>query len=162
MLGGAEGGDTLHQPTGEKMSIYDAAMRYKTEGVPLVVLAGKEYGTGSSRDWAAKGTLLLGVRAVIAESFERIHRSNLVGMGVLPLLFAEGQNASTLGLDGSETYSIVGLDDGIARSAEVRARKSDGHEIRFPVRVMLLTPKEAEYLRHGGILHYVLRQLAAA
>ncbi|MFZ5636931.1 MAG: aconitate hydratase AcnA [Pseudomonadota bacterium] len=161
MLGGEEGGDTLHRPSGERLSIYDAAMRYKTEGVPLVVLAGKEYGTGSSRDWAAKGTLLLGVKAVIAESFERIHRSNLVGMGVLPLQFAEGENAQILGLDGSETFDIEGLDDGAAKVARVVARRPDGRETRFQVRVLLLTPKEVEYFRHGGILHYVLRQLAA-
>ncbi|MBP6749987.1 MAG: aconitate hydratase AcnA, partial [Xanthomonadaceae bacterium] len=161
MLGGEEGGDTRHYPSGEKLAIYDAAMRYKAESVPLVVLAGKEYGTGSSRDWAAKGTLLLGVKAVIAESFERIHRSNLVGMGVLPLQFADGQNAQTLGLDGSETIDIVGLNDGAAKIVTVIARKADGSEIRFETRVLLLTPKETEYFRHGGILHYVLRQLAA-
>jgi aconitate hydratase len=164
MLGGAEGGDTLHYPpgehgSGETLPIYDAAMRYKTEGVPLVVMAGKEYGTGSSRDWAAKGTNLLGVKAVIAESFERIHRSNLVGMGVLPLQFHEGQNAQSLGLDGSEIIDIVGLDDGAAKTATVVARKPGG-ETRFEARVLLLTPKEVEYFRHGGILHYVLRQLA--
>jgi aconitate hydratase len=161
MLGGEEGGNTLHMPSGEKLAIYDAAMRYKAEGVPLVVLAGKEYGTGSSRDWAAKGTSLLGVKAVIAESFERIHRSNLVGMGVLPLQFRSGENAQTLGLDGSETIDIVGLDDGAAKTATVMAKKSDGRDIRFQVDVLLLTPKEVEYFRHGGILHYVLRQLAA-
>ncbi len=161
MLGGEEGGDTLHYPSGEKLAIYDAAIRYKAEGVPLVVLAGKEYGTGSSRDWAAKGTLLLGVKAVIAESFERIHRSNLVGMGVLPLQFADGQNAEALGLDGSETIDIVGLNDGAAKTASVIARKANGAEIRFEARVLLMTPKEVEYFRHGGILHYVLRQLAA-
>ncbi len=161
MLGGEEGGNTLHQPSGEKMAIYDAAMRYKTEGVPLVVLAGKEYGTGSSRDWAAKGTLLLGVKAVIAESFERIHRSNLVGMGVLPLRFRDGQTAESLGLDGSEVFDITGLEDGAARIARVVAKRADGSEIRFEADVLLLTPKEVEYFRHGGILHYVLRQLAA-
>ncbi|WP_119718190.1 aconitate hydratase AcnA [Cognatilysobacter tabacisoli] len=161
MLGGEEGGNTLHQPSGEKLPIYDAAMRYKDEGVPLVVMAGKEYGTGSSRDWAAKGTNLLGVKAVIAESFERIHRSNLVGMGVLPMQFKPGQNAGTLGLDGSEVIDITGLDDGAARTATVVARKSDGREIRFEAAVLLLTPKEVEYFRHGGLLHYVLRQLAS-
>ncbi len=160
MLGGEEGGNTLHQPSGEKLAIYDAAMRYKAEGVPLVVLAGKEYGTGSSRDWAAKGTLLLGVRAVIAESFERIHRANLVGMGVLPLQFLDGENATTLGLDGSEVFDIVGLADGESRTAKVLVRRRDGTETRFQARVLLLTPKEVEYFRHGGILHYVLRQLA--
>jgi aconitate hydratase len=126
-----------------------------------VVFAGKEYGTGSSRDWAAKGTILLGVKAVVAESFERIHRSNLVGMGVLPLQFKEGENARSLGLDGSESIDIVGLQDGDSRSATVVARKADGTETRFEVRVLLLTPKEVEYFRNGGILHYVLRQLAA-
>ena len=164
MLGGEEGGNTIyHGPHGatEKMSIYDAAMRYKADGVPLVVFAGKEYGTGSSRDWAAKGTNLLGVKAVIAESFERIHRSNLVGMGVLPLAFTDGQNALTLGLEGSETIDIAGLNDGMSKTATVTARKPDGREVSFEVKVLLLTPKEVEYFRHGGILHYVLRQLAA-
>jgi aconitate hydratase len=161
MLGGEEGGNTLHQPSGEKLAIYDAAMRYKADGIPLVVMAGKEYGTGSSRDWAAKGTNLLGVKAVIAESFERIHRSNLVGMGVLPLQFREGENAQTLMLDGTETIDIAGLDDGNARTTIVVAHSSGGREIRFEVSVLLLTPKEAEYFRHGGILQYVLRQLAS-
>ncbi|MGQ0802225.1 MAG: aconitate hydratase AcnA [Pseudomarimonas sp.] len=161
MLGGEEGGNTLHYPSGEKLAIYDAAMRYKAEGVPLVVLAGKEYGTGSSRDWAAKGTMLLGVKAVIAESFERIHRSNLVGMGVLPLQFMEGQNAQSLGVNGDEVFSITGLNDGLGRVADVVAKRPDGTELCFQVQVLLLTPKEIEYFRHGGILHYVLRQLAA-
>ncbi|RPE81632.1 aconitate hydratase AcnA [Vulcaniibacterium tengchongense] len=163
MLGGEEGGNTLYfgSTPPEKTSIYDAAMKYKAGGVPLVVIAGKEYGTGSSRDWAAKGTNLLGVKAVIAESFERIHRSNLVGMGVLPLQFLEGENAQALGLDGSETIDVIGLSDGMAKRATVIARKADGGEKRFEVRVLLLTPKEVEYFRHGGILHYVLRQLAA-
>jgi aconitate hydratase len=143
------------------MSIYDAAMKYKADGVPLVVFAGKEYGTGSSRDWAAKGTNLLGVKAVIAESFERIHRSNLVGMGVLPLQFKDGENARTLGLDGSEIVEVTGLQDGASRTATVIARRPDGFEKRFEVGVLLLTPKEVEYFRNGGILHYVLRQLAA-
>ena len=163
MLGGEEGGNTLYFGSDgeEKLSIYDAAMRYKADGTPLVVIAGKEYGTGSSRDWAAKGTILLGVKAVIAESFERIHRSNLVGMGVLPLRFMDGQNAQVLGLDGSETFAIVGLDDGAAREAEVIATNGEGVQTRFHVEVLLLTPKEVEYFRHGGILQYVLRQLAA-
>jgi len=164
MLGGEEGGNTIYfgkDGSREKLAIYDAAMKYKADGVPLVVIAGKEYGTGSSRDWAAKGTKLLGVKAVIAESFERIHRSNLVGMGVLPLQFLDGQNAQTLGIDGTETYDIVGLADGQSKTATVIARKADGGEVRFEVRVLLLTPKEVEYFRHGGILHYVLRQLAA-
>jgi aconitate hydratase len=160
MLGGEEGGDTIHYPSGEKMAIYDAAMRYKAEDVPLVVMAGKEYGTGSSRDWAAKGTNLLGVKAVIAESFERIHRSNLVGMGVLPLRFLDGQNAQTLGFDGSELVDIFGLNDGAARTATVVAHRADSRQTRFQVQVLLLTPKEVDYFRHGGILHYVLRELA--
>ena len=162
MLGGEEGGNTIHfgKDGEQKTSIYEAAMRYKAEGVPLVVIAGKEYGTGSSRDWAAKGTMLLGVKAVIAETYERIHRSNLVGMGVLPLQFVDGQNAQVLGLDGSETLDIIGLHDGASRSAEVRATNADGDETRFFVDVLLLTPKEVEYFRHGGILQYVLRQLA--
>lgn len=163
MLGGEEGGNTLYFGAGqpEKLSIYDAAMKYKADGVPLVVFAGKEYGTGSSRDWAAKGTNLLGIKAVVAESFERIHRSNLVGMGVLPLQFMPGENAGVLGLDGSETIAIEGLQDGASKTATVVARRADGSEKRFQVRVLLLTPKEVEYFRHGGILHYVLRQLAA-
>jgi len=161
MLGGEEGGNTLHQPGGEKMAIYDAAMKYKAEGVPLVVFAGKEYGTGSSRDWAAKGTMLLGVKAVIAESFERIHRSNLVGMGVLPLQFMAGQNAASFGLKGDEKIEITGLKDGAGRVADVTATRPDGSKIEFKAQVLLLTPKEVEYFRHGGILHYVLRQLAS-
>jgi aconitate hydratase len=160
MLGGEEGGNTLHQPDGEKLSIYDAAMKYKAEGVPLVVIAGKEYGTGSSRDWAAKGTTLLGVKAVIAESFERIHRSNLVGMGVLPLQFLAGQNAASLGLKGDEVFDITGLHDGAGKIANISAKRADGSRIDFQAQVLLLTPKEVEYFRHGGILHYVLRQLA--
>jgi len=137
-------------------------MKYKAEGVPLVVFAGKEYGTGSSRDWAAKGTNLLGVKAVIAESFERIHRSNLVGMGVLPLQFQAGENAQSLGLDGSETVDITGLADGASKTATVTATKADGTAKTFQAHVMLLTPKEVEYFKHGGLLQYVLRQLAAA
>ena len=160
MLDNVEGGYTLHVPSGEQMSIYDAAMKYKADKTPLVVLAGKEYGTGSSRDWAAKGTLLLGVKAVIAESFERIHRSNLVGMGVLPCSFKEGQNAQTLGLTGKETFDIAGLDNGNSREAKVTATAADGSKKQFAVNVMLLTPKEREFFRHGGILQYVLRQLA--
>jgi aconitate hydratase len=163
MLGGEEGGNTIHfgKDGEEKLAIYDAAMRYKADGVPLVVMAGKEYGTGSSRDWAAKGTMLLGVKAVIAETYERIHRSNLVGMGVLPLQFVDGQNAQVLGLDGSESFDIVGLKDGASRNAEVIATNSEGTQTRFFVDVLLLTPKEVEYFRHGGILQYVLRQLAS-
>ncbi len=165
MFGGEEGGNTLYYApgsnTGEKLAIYDAAMKYKADGVPLVVLAGKEYGTGSSRDWAAKGTNLLGVKAVIAESFERIHRSNLVGMGVLPLQFHDGENAQTLGLDGSEVFDVTGLDDGKAKSATVTATKADGSKKSFTAKVLLLTPKEVEYFRNGGLLQYVLRQLAS-
>ncbi len=158
---GTEGGVTVHQPSDEQMWIYDAAMKYRDEGVPLVVLAGEEYGTGSSRDWAAKGTKLLGVQAVIARSFERIHRSNLIGMGVLPLLFPEGESAESLGLEGTETYSITGLDGGNAREVTVRAEpEGGGKPIEFKAKVGLLTPKEREYFHHGGILHYVLRQLA--
>ncbi|WP_313254312.1 aconitate hydratase AcnA [Stenotrophomonas sp.] len=165
MFGGEEGGNTLYyapgSTDGEKLAIYDAAMKYKADGVPLVVLAGKEYGTGSSRDWAAKGTNLLGVKAVVAESFERIHRSNLVGMGVLPLQFIDGQNAQSLGLDGSETFDVTGLDDGKAKTATVTATKADGSKQQFQAKVLLLTPKEVEYFRNGGLLQYVLRQLAA-
>ena len=161
LLPGSEGGVTLHVPSGETMSIFDAAMRYGREGTALVILAGKEYGTGSSRDWAAKGTMLLGVKAVIAESFERIHRSNLIGMGVLPLQFSPGQNAQTLGLSGKETFEIAGLDQGGAKTVQVVATNADGGQVRFDARVRIDTPKELEYFRHGGILHYVLRQLAA-
>ena len=163
-----EGGFTLHLPAGETMSIYDAAVKYAAEGVPLVVFAGKEYGTGSSRDWAAKGPMLLGVRAVVAESYERIHRSNLVGMGIVPLEFPAGQTAESLGLDGREVVAIEGLAAGLAsgfsggRTVSVVARKADGREVRFAATVRLDTPQEAEYYRHGGILRYVLRQLAAA
>jgi aconitate hydratase len=138
------------------MTIYDAAMKYAEESTPLVVLAGKEYGSGSSRDWAAKGTKLLGVRAVIAESFERIHRSNLVGMGVLPLQFPEGESAESLGLSGEEEFSITGLDGGEAKEVTVKADDKE-----FKARVRIDTPKEVEYYRHGGILPFVLRQLMA-
>ena len=158
---GTEGGVTLHQPGGEQMSIYDAAMRYKAERVPLIVIAGKEYGSGSSRDWAAKGPRLLGVRAVIAESYERIHRTNLVCMGVLPLQFKDGDTAESLGLSGKETFDIEGLGDGSAKLVTVRAVADDGSEKTFQVHVRIDTPQEIEYYRHGGILHYVLRQLAA-
>jgi aconitate hydratase len=153
---GTEGGVTIHLDSGEEMPIYDAAMRYAEEDTPLVVLAGKEYGSGSSRDWAAKGTKLLGVRAVIAESFERIHRSNLVGMGVLPLQFAEGESAESLGLSGKETFSIEGIEGGEARELTVKA-----DDKQFTCRVRIDTPKEVEYFRHGGILQFVLRQLLA-
>ena len=161
-----EGGYTRHLPSGEQMPIYDAAMKYIEEDVPLVVLAGKEYGTGSSRDWAAKGSLLLGIRAVITTSFERIHRSNLIGMGVLPLEFTDGANADSLGLNGHETFDIRGLgaladtDAFVAgRTLDVTARGDDGREVEFKVKVRLDTPQEAQYYCHGGILQYVLRQL---
>lgn len=156
-----EGYWTRHFPDGTEMTIFDAAMKYKAEGVPVIILAGKEYGTGSSRDWAAKGPALQGVRAVIAESFERIHRSNLVGMGILPLKFMDGENAESLGLDGSEVYDIEGLHDQIAPRSllTVKARKADGRVIEFKVQALLNTPVEVEYYRNGGILHTVLRRL---
>ncbi|MFO7262090.1 MAG: aconitate hydratase AcnA, partial [bacterium] len=166
LVPGVEGGYTLHLPSGEQMTIFEAAERYQAEGVPLVVIAGKEYGSGSSRDWAAKGPRLLGVRAVLAESFERIHRSNLVGMGVLPLQFRPGESAEALGLTGREVYDIEGVAEalaaeGEARSVRVRATKEDGSRIEFRATVRVDTPQEAEYYRHGGILQYVLRQLLA-
>jgi len=157
---GTEGGWTVHIPSGEQTSIYEGAMRYKNEGVPLVIIAGKEYGTGSSRDWAAKGTKLLGVQAVVAESFERIHRSNLIGMGVLPLQFREGENAGSLGLTGRELISIEGLDNARSKVVTVVAIADDGRQTRFEAVVRIDTPKEREYYLNGGILHYVLRQLA--
>jgi aconitate hydratase len=158
---GTEGGVTLHLPEGEPMSIFDAAMKYQQEQVPLVVLAGKEYGSGSSRDWAAKGPRLLGVRAVIAESYERIHRSNLVGMGILPLQFNNGDTAASLGLTGREVINIDGLGDGTVKEVSVTATAEDGQSTTFTARVRIDTPQEVEYYRHGGILQYVLRQLAA-
>jgi len=161
LVPGVEGGITVHLPSGEQTSIYDAAMRYQRERTPLIVLAGREYGTGSSRDWAAKGTMLLGVKAVIAESFERIHRSNLIGMGVLPLQFPAGQNAQSLGLTGREVFDITGLDGGEARTVSVSATDGRPNPIRFEARVRIDTPKERDYFRNGGILQYVLRQLAA-
>ncbi|MGM8898627.1 MULTISPECIES: aconitate hydratase AcnA [unclassified Psychrobacter] len=168
MMDGKEGGYTYYfkddkatLQDGQEMAIYDAAMKYKEDKRPLVVLGGAEYGSGSSRDWAAKGTILLGVKAVLTTSFERIHRSNLVGMGVLPLTFKDGENASTYNLDGSEVISITGLDNGESKTAKVTATRADGSEEVFEVNVGLQTPKEREYVRHGGVLHYVLRQLAA-
>ncbi|MBU3078207.1 aconitate hydratase AcnA [Sphingomonas quercus] len=162
MIPGIEGGMTKYIPSGEVMAIYDAAMRYKADGTPLVVVAGKEYGTGSSRDWAAKGTNLLGVRAVIAESFERIHRSNLVGMGVLPLQFADGVDRKSLRLDGSETFTIVNVADLRPRqTVSVRLKRADGSEETFETRCRIDTVNELEYFLNGGILHYVLRKLAA-
>jgi len=161
MLPGTEGGVTLHVPSGEQMSIYDAAMKYQSDKTPLIILAGKEYGTGSSRDWAAKGTMLLGVKAVIAESYERIHRSNLIGMGVLPLQYKEGQSAASLGLTGKELFDVQGLDQGASKVVTVVATPPSGPTIKFEARVRIDTPKEREYFQHGGILQYVLRQLAA-
>jgi aconitate hydratase len=163
MLDNVEGGFTKYAPTGEVMPIYDAAMLYQQDDRPLVVIAGKEYGTGSSRDWAAKGTVLLGVRAVIAESFERIHRSNLVGMGVLPLQFQEGQNAESLGLTGAEKFTITGVADLKPRQdVEVKVLRDSGEEFSFTARCRIDTYNELEYFKSGGILHYVLRRLAAA
>ncbi len=159
---GTEGGWTRHQPSDEQMSIYAAALRYQTDGVPLVVLAGTEYGTGSSRDWAAKGTMLLGVDAVIAKSYERIHRSNLIGMGVLPLQFMDGEGADALGLTGKETFDIRGHGDASAKTVQVTATADDGKSVAFEARIRIDTPKERDYYEHGGILHYVLRQLAKA
>jgi aconitate hydratase len=159
---GTEGGWTNHQPSNEQMSIYDASLKYKQEGTPLVVLAGTEYGAGSSRDWAAKGTLLLGVKAVIAKTYERIHRSNLIGMGVLPLQFMDGQGPDSLGLNGSEVFDIVGQADADAKTVNVTATRDDGAKVEFEARVRIDTPKERDYYEHGGILHYVLRQLATA
>ncbi|MGD8869849.1 MAG: aconitate hydratase AcnA [Gemmatimonadales bacterium] len=158
LVPGVEGGFTRYLPTGEQMAIYDAAMRYQKDGTPLVVLAGVEYGSGSSRDWAAKGTRLLGIEAVIAESFERIHRSNLIGMGVLPLQFADGENAESLGLSGEETFEIESPEG--KREVKVSAKRPDGAEVEFTATVRIDTPQEFEYYRNGGILHYVLRQLA--
>ena len=162
LLPGTEGGVTQHIPSGESMSIFDASVKYKAVGTPLVILAGKEYGTGSSRDWAAKGTMLLGVKAVIAESFERIHRSNLIGMGVLPLQFKDGQSTQSLGLTGKEQFEIVGLNQGAAKTVKVIATADDGKTTEFEARLRIDTPKELDYYQHGGILHYVLRQLAAS
>ena len=166
LLDGVEGGYTRNFLTGEQESIFDASQAYQDAGIPLVVLGGKEYGSGSSRDWAAKGTALLGVKAVIAESFERIHRSNLIGMGVVPLQFPAGQSAESLGLDGTETFSITGLtalNEGTTpRTVAVTAQKADGSEVSFDAVVRIDTPGEADYFRHGGILQYVLRQLASS
>jgi aconitate hydratase len=158
---GTEGGWTRHQPSGEQMSIYDASLKYKQEGTPLVVIAGSEYGTGSSRDWAAKGTVLLGVKAVIAKSYERIHRSNLIGMGVLPLQFKAGDDADSLGISGAETFDISGHTSADADTVTVTATSENGDKIAFEAVIRIDTPKERDYYEHGGILHYVLRQLAA-
>jgi aconitate hydratase len=156
------GGYTRHFPDCEETTIYEAAIRYAEEGVPLVVLAGKEYGSGSSRDWAAKGTKLLGVRAVIAESFERIHRSNLIGMGVLPLQFADGESAASLGLTGAESFDVGDLEGGQAKTVIVTARRNDGEIKEFTATVRLDTPNEVTYFDNGGILQTVLRKLKAA
>ena len=157
---GTEGGITRHQPDDEQMSIYDAAMKYKATGTPVIIIAGKEYGSGSSRDWAAKGPRLLGVQAVIAETYERIHRSNLVGMGILPLQFKAGDSADSLGLSGHESFDISGLGDGSAKEVTITASAPDGSVKNFAVDVRIDTPQEIDYYRHGGILHYVLRQLS--
>jgi len=164
LVPGSEGNVTVHFGSGEQMSIYDASMKYQAEKTPLVVLAGAEYGTGSSRDWAAKGTMLLGVKAVVAKSFERIHRANLAGMGVLPLQFETGQDAQTLGLTGRESFDVTGIADGLKprKKAAITATSEDGKKTTFTVTVRLDTPNEVDYYRHGGILTYVLRQLAAA
>ncbi|HEY0493841.1 MAG TPA: aconitate hydratase, partial [Candidatus Dormibacteraeota bacterium] len=161
LVPGSEGTWTAHLPEGEEGTIYDAAERYRDEGVPLIVIAGKEYGSGSSRDWAAKGPLLLGVRAVIAESFERIHRSNLVGMGVLPLQFRAGESLRSLGLTGEETFTIRGLKDGLSpgQTIEIEARSSGGAVKHFQVISRLDNQTDVDYLRHGGVLPMVLRQL---
>jgi aconitate hydratase len=159
-----EGAYTRHLPDGEEMFIYDASVKYREEGTPLMVLAGKEYGSGSSRDWAAKGPCLLGVKAVLAESFERIHRSNLVGMGILPLQFLDDENAETSGLSGEELYDIVGLVDVLSdfapgKTVKVRAKRADGTLSELDATVRIDTPQEVQYYQHGGILQYVLRQL---
>jgi aconitate hydratase len=161
MVPGVEGGVTIYQPAGDRMPIYDACMKYKEAGVPLIVFAGQEYGTGSSRDWAAKGTALLGVKAVVAQSFERIHRSNLVGMGVLPLQFHEGASAQTLNLNGTETFDLIGLDEKLRPQQELSLRitRADGSCETVQVRCRIDTPIEIDYYRHGGILPYVLRQI---
>jgi aconitate hydratase len=163
MVPGIEGGVTVLQPDGERLSIYDAAMKYRERSIPLVIIAGHEYGTGSSRDWAAKGTALLGVRAVIAQSYERIHRSNLVGMGVLPLQFEEGTGADSLKLDGSETYEVLGLRGEIKPQQDLTLKitRANGGSENVTVRCRIDTPIEIEYYQHGGILQFVLRQLVA-
>ncbi|HBX43139.1 MAG TPA: aconitate hydratase, partial [Deltaproteobacteria bacterium] len=161
LVPGTEGGWTAHLPDGEKMTIYDAAMRYAEEGVPLLIIAGKEYGSGSSRDWAAKGPKLLGVKAVLADSFERIHRSNLIGMGILPLQIGDGESRESLGLTGKEAYTIEGIASGISPGKGLTVRASlDGTEKTFPAIVRVDTPEEVRYYNNGGILPYVLRRLA--
>ncbi len=164
LIPGSEGNVTLHFPTNEQISIYDASMKYQAAKTPLVVVAGAEYGTGSSRDWAAKGTYLLGIKAVIAKSFERIHRSNLAGMGVLPLQFEAGQDAASLGLTGKESFAISGISKELSpkKNLTVTATAEDGKKTTFTVTCRLDTPNEVDYYRNGGILHFVLRQLASA
>ena len=157
LVPGSEGTWTVHLPDGEEMTIFEASQRYLAEGTPTIVIAGKEYGSGSSRDWAAKGPNLLGVRAVIAESYERIHRSNLLMMGILPLQFRDGETPETLGLTGRERFAIEGIENGEASEVTVHA-----DDVTFAARVRLDTPREREYLRHGGILQFVLRRLLAA
>jgi aconitate hydratase len=161
LLPGSEGGVTRHLPSDETMSIYNAAIRYKEESVAVVVIAGKEYGSGSSRDWAAKGPALLGIRAVIAESYERIHRTNLVCMGILPLQFLPGESSGTLGLTGDEQYHIPNPGDKTGHKINVTAISEDGGERRFEVIVRIDTPNEIDYFKHGGILQYVLRKMAS-
>jgi aconitate hydratase len=164
LVPGSEGNVTRHLPSGKEMSIFDAAMRYQAEGTPLVVLGGRQYGTGSSRDWAAKGVYLQGVKAVIVESYERIHRSNLVGMGVLPLQFQEGESADSLGLTGREVFDITGIAGELTpgQQVSVRARREDGTEVIFTAIARLDTPIEVEYYRNGGVLHTILRRMAKA
>jgi aconitate hydratase len=164
MVAPVEGGFTKHLPDGEEMTIYDAAMKYKAEGTPLVIFAGQEYGTGSSRDWAAKGTALMGVKAVVTQSFERIHRSNLVGMGVLPLQFKDGQSIGSLSLEGAETFDLVGLEGTEVRPRQdvvLRITRADGSDEEISLTLRIDTPVEIEYYKNGGILPYVLRQLLA-
>jgi aconitate hydratase len=158
---GTEGGWTVHLPEKKQMSIYDAAVQYQKEGIPLIVIAGKEYGAGSSRDWAAKGPRLLGIRATLAESYERIHRSNLIGMGIVPLQFKPGENLQSLGLAGFETYDVIGISSGLKlrQDLSVRAKSDDGKTKKFKVTCRIDTPADLDYYRHGGILEYVLRQL---
>ena len=162
LVRGTEGGVTVHLPSGDQLSIYDAAMRYQDEGTPSVVLGGQQYGTGSSRDWAAKGVYLQGVKAVIAQGYERIHRSNLVGMGVLPLQFKPGEGIDALGLDGREVLEITGLSGGLkpGQVVTVHATRDDGSEFSFEAIARLDTPVEVEYYRNGGVLHTILRRLA--
>ncbi len=163
MVPGVEGGVTVHYPSREQMSIYDAAIKYREAKIPLMIIAGEEYGTGSSRDWAAKGTALLGVKAVVAASFERIHRNNLVGMGVLPCQFKEGVNAKSLKLDGSEVFDLIGIENEIKPQQDVTwiIHRADGRVEKVPLILRIDTPIEIDYYRHGGILPYVLRELIA-